>query len=70
MLYPVTVVGIARQNIVRDLFKQLHPLVRFQILKALILNAGDSSLLGYHVMSAGNEHVIISRILESSAALL
>jgi hypothetical protein len=41
MLYPVTVVGIARQNIFGDLFKQLHPLVRFQILKALILKAGD-----------------------------
>jgi len=58
--YPVTVVGIARQNTFRDLFKQLHPLVRFQILKALILKAGDSSLLGYHAMSTGNQHGIIS----------
>jgi hypothetical protein len=58
MLYPVTVAGIAKQNIVSNLFKKLHPLVRFHILKALVLNAGDSSLLGYHAMSAGNEHGI------------
>jgi hypothetical protein len=61
MLYPVTVVGIARQNIFGNIFKQLHPLVRFQILKALILKAGDSSLLGYHAMSTGNQHGIISQ---------
>jgi len=29
VLYQVTVMGIARQNIFGDLFKQLHPLVRF-----------------------------------------
>ena len=61
MLYQVALVGIARQNIFRDLFKQLHPLVRFQILRALILKAGESSLLAYHAMSTGNQHDIISQ---------
>jgi hypothetical protein len=55
MLYQVT----AKLNIFRDLFKQLHPVVKFQILKALALKAGNSSLLGYYAMSTGNKHGII-----------